>query len=681
MTRRVLTISFSLFLVSAMMGSFPIPGTDSVSIPSSPSSGDGTQLESPLPSMMTAASIIGDTAATITTTDEASSINGNEALSSASALSASSLSAPATTDPDVIKITMSESPIAALSGLHRAIVSPPLAGKQVGSAPQPQKRDAAAQSATSFAFGLPLQLGQQYQQLVGQQGWMPSQGGQQQWHPPQQGGQQWWLNQGGQQRGSQQWYFQQGGQQGQQHGKPYKKRAIAFDTPAPTTSNSTPPTYRMSALVCNVDVAVRGLLHCSDNQNYYTLEQPTNPVNFADPHSPPAWLPTAPFLGTSSRPLNKRTVTYSQPQSQGAMSASLEQGPGAFDTLSGDFLIPSAYQPATPKGVHPQGWFRHPQPYGPTKQFDFGNIVGERGATPEGWSNRPEAHASQPQAKYKQEEDSKVSKRSVGESAAVTQAGATSSTSDRQAAADAALRATADGRSSGGLDTGNLNKWSGGGGHYGGGDDWSSSRYGKAKKGSGKKWIKRSDDGDVGDDGDDGNDCNGSDDIDKMFKWSGGSGSQWGAGGGHGGGWNYSPSGYGNTNKPGSSWDDSWSPGSGSGKKWYKRQIGPNFGVGLGGVSRGGLGRGAYVVGNNSPTIPVPIDVQLLWDGSNVNVVTPAGIPAGLGGPSGLGGSDSGNIAPSSAVGGSTISVPINVDALVYPDGQMQVFPSEANGI
>ncbi|KAF9121616.1 hypothetical protein BGW39_010398 [Mortierella sp. 14UC] len=655
MTRRLLTISFSLFLVSAMMGSFPIPGTNSVSIPSSSSV---SHLESPLPSSTAAVSIAANTIAALaagtgTSTDATPAINSTEALSSASPLSASSINAPATSDPNVIRILKSENPTAASSGFYRASISLPLEAKQPGGSPQPKKRDATAQTATPSAFGRPPQQGQQYQQwqqLGGQQGaWTPSQGSQQQWYPLQQGGQQWWIDQGGQQQqqspplqsspsqqggqqwgGGQQWYSQQGGQQGQQLGKPYskpiKKRAITVGTSTPTmgaTSNTAAPhTYRMSALVCNVDTAVRGLLHCSDNQDYYTLEQPANPANSADPRNRPAWPPTAPFVGTGTRPLNrpvmKRAVTYSQPQAQGALPAGVEQGRGAFDTLSSNFFTPSAYHTTTPEGVAPQGWFRHPQPY----------------------ASQPQSQ-TQPQVESQQEEGAKVSKRNAEEAtAAANQAGAAS----QAAAVDAALCAAAESRSRDGFDTGNLSKWSGGGSGGGSydGDDWPSSHYGKGKKGSGKKWNKRS---------------GGGGDIEDLTKWSGSSGSEWGSGEGY---------------------DGDWGSPSDSDKKWYKRQVGSGFGPAGAGAGRGGPG-GAYVVGNNNPAIPVPIDVQLLWDGSNVNVVTPSGVPAGPGGPGGLGGP--GGIAPSSSTGGPVIPVPINVDALVYPDGQMQVFPSGAGGI
>ncbi|KAF9549414.1 hypothetical protein EC957_003803 [Mortierella hygrophila] len=268
MTRGLLTISFSLFLVSAMMGAFPIPGTNSVSIPS------GTILESPSsPPLSSAISIATDDgviAGTRVTTPSSSTDSATPQLTNVT--KSVNAAPPGAGSPELIKILRSEAltskvpPTTASSGFSRTSASP-LTVKQPNGASQKRAADSP------------------------QQKWTPSQGQQgQQWYPSQgQQGQQWYSSQGqqGQQRypsQGQQWHPSQG-QQGQgrdqQLGQPYtiQKRAAA------TAPQGGSPTYRMSALVCNLDTTTRGLIHCSDNKDYYTFEQPSNPANSADPRN------------------------------------------------------------------------------------------------------------------------------------------------------------------------------------------------------------------------------------------------------------------------------------------------------------------------------------------------------------------------------------------------------------
>ncbi|GJJ77793.1 hypothetical protein EMPS_10152 [Entomortierella parvispora] len=109
-----------------------------------------------------------------------------------------------------------------------------------------------------------------------------------------------------------------------------------------------------------------------------------------------------------------------------------------------------------------------------------------------------------------------------------------------------------------------------------------------------------------------------------------------------------------------------WQSGSGSNYGGYgksggyksKRQLAP-------------AASGSGGPGDQSNVIPVPIDIGLMWDGTNM-VPVPSGSSSPLplgggGGPSaegGPGGSDS-----------QVIPVPINVNTLVYPNGQMVVVP------
>ncbi|KAG0378536.1 hypothetical protein BGX24_003569 [Mortierella sp. AD032] len=675
-----------------MMGTFPIPGTNSVSIPSG-----SALLETPASSSVV-------TLAADSTAAAAAPTNTTEEELPSSPLGASSISKPppagAAADPELIKILKSEglaseipTLLPASSGFYKSSATPLTARQPRGS---PQKREATIQTASPSAFGRPpQQQGQQgqYQQWQqwGQQGgggWSPSQGGggQGQWYP-QQGGQQW---SGGGQGQQPQWYPPQqgGGQQwaavGPQVGKPYKpiqKRAITVGTSTPTmgtasaplppplpqsaadpTYPSSSPTFRMLALACNIDTTVRGLLHCSDGQNYYALEQPPNPSNSADPRN-------RGIFGPNHKPLMKRAVTYTEPQGQG--------------------------QPQAQGATIPEAWFRRPQPYGSTQQAAASSGAGAD-ATPEAWFRRPQPYSSQPQETQSQ---AQVSKRAEAVNAWSSGAGAASSAGNQAASSSSAAasnQAAASRIAAGagaahqhvGFDVGNLSKWSGG---SGGSHDGSTSHYGKGKPGhgsggSGKKWNKRGD-------------------VEELRKWSGG-----GGGGGNYGGddWSshsgkgtpgYGPGGSGKKwskrdaeelNKwsggSGSGWtshssgggggDDSDSPSSGYEKMsnfgWHKRQVGP-------GASYGGAGGrpGKFVVGANNPVIPVPIDVQLLWDGANVNLVTPSGTTAGTTAGPGVPGDPSG--IPST--GGPAIPVPINVDTLVYPDGQMQVFPSGTGGI
>jgi hypothetical protein len=176
------------------------------------------------------------------------------------------------------------------------------------------------------------------------------------------------------------------------------------------------------------------------------------------------------------------------------------------------------------------------------------------------------------------------------------------------------------------VDLSDLSKWSGPG--YNGGTGGDSNWGGKSRSSGYGKWKRV--------DHDEGN----------LSKWSG--------------------SGYGSSGSGGGSDDWShWGQGGGKGgKKWSKRQA-----------------PGAYGRGGNTAAIPVPIDIGLVWDGSKVNLVPPpsshsAG-PSGPGGPApGVGGIPAGSI----VVGADApaIPVPINVDALVYPDGQMQIFPLDS---
>ncbi|KAG0056343.1 hypothetical protein BGZ83_005462 [Gryganskiella cystojenkinii] len=140
-----------------------------------------------------------------------------------------------------------------------------------------------------------------------------------------------------------------------------------------------------------------------------------------------------------------------------------------------------------------------------------------------------------------------------------------------------------------------------------------------------------------------------------------GSYSGWKSGSGSYSGWK-SGSGYGSGHGGGGSgsWGGSYGGGKHGGSGYKKRQLvnpgGPITGTG------GGPGSGSVVT--------VPIDIGLLWDGTNV-VPVPAGgsFPAGPGPASitsgdGPGGSDQ------------VIPVPIKIDTLVYPDGHIKVIPS-----
>ncbi|KAG9066122.1 hypothetical protein KI688_001341 [Linnemannia hyalina] len=273
MTRGLLTISFSLFLVSAMMGTFPIPGTNSVSIPS------GTLLDSPsLPPSSSAISVATDDgviAGTKITTPSSSADNATPQLTNIT--NSVNAAPPGAGSPELIKALRNEAltsmvpPTIASSGFSRTSASP-LTAKQANGAPQKRAADSPQQKWT------PSQ-GQQGQQ------WYPSQGQQgQQWYPSQgQQGQQWYPSQGQQ---GQQWYQQQGQGRDQQLGKPYTIQKRAASTfAAATAPQGGSPTYRMSALVCNLDTTTRGLIHCSDNKDYYTLDQPPNPANSADPRN------------------------------------------------------------------------------------------------------------------------------------------------------------------------------------------------------------------------------------------------------------------------------------------------------------------------------------------------------------------------------------------------------------
>ncbi|KAF8943095.1 hypothetical protein BGZ47_005808 [Haplosporangium gracile] len=685
MTRRLLTISFSLFLVSAMMGTFPIPGTNSVSIPPS-----GTLLESPSSSsssstisVATDAEAVAGTGATTTPTTAAAA----DITPQLTNVIESSNTPPGAESPGLIEILRDESstskiPTAMSSGFYKSGVSPPSGSKQPGS---PQKR--AEQQEQMWRKWSPSQdqgqQGQQwYQQGQGQgQQWYPSQGQQvQQWY--QQGqdqGQQWYPSQGQQGQQGQwyqegpQWYQQQGQGRGQQLGKPYtaQKRAIAASTLAPimdsmgiaaTAPQGGSPTYRMSSLVCNLDTTTHGLIHCSDYKDYYTLGQPANPANSADPRNRP-WStgsssPAGQGANTGSGPaaaiVKKRAVTT---QGVGYQSSST----GTPVTLP-DGVIALA--------VDSQGWFRHPQPYGAQPY----------GAQPYGAQPRPQARAqTQFQAQTQQ---AQVYKRQVAGAAAAAAADATNQAAASIVAANHANAIAAaihrqhgsglgSTSSSGNVDLDNLSKWSGSG-YTGGseGGDWygkdGSTGYGKAWTG-GKKWKRE--------DFDEGN----------WSKWSG-----TGAGPGYGGRDEWSHYGKagkkwgkrvdldeGNLSKWSggrSSYGDDWSHyGKGGssgydkgGKKWNKRQV---FGAAAGGP--GDYGRGV-----NTGAIPVPIDVGLVWDGNSVNLVPPPS-SRGAGSPSGPVPGAGGIPADATVVGGDSpaIPVPINVDALVYPDGQMQIFP------
>ncbi|KAF9142153.1 hypothetical protein BGX30_003274 [Mortierella sp. GBA39] len=272
------------------MGTFPIPGTNSVSIPA------GTLLESPSsPPLSSAISLATDgevIAGTRITTPSSSADNDTPQLTNVT--KSVNAAPPGAGSPELIKVLRSEAltskvpPTTASSGFSRTSASP-LTAKQPASAPQKRVADLPQQKWTPSQS----QQGQQWYPSQGQQGqqWHPSQGQQgQQWYPSQgQQGQQWYPSQGQQNQWDQQgqqWYQQQVQGRDQQLGKPYtiQKRA-ASTLAAATAPQGGSPTYRMSALVCNLDTTTRGLIHCSDNKDYYTLEQPPNPANSTDPRN------------------------------------------------------------------------------------------------------------------------------------------------------------------------------------------------------------------------------------------------------------------------------------------------------------------------------------------------------------------------------------------------------------
>ncbi|KAF9155554.1 hypothetical protein BG015_009427 [Linnemannia schmuckeri] len=635
-----------------MMGTFPIPGTNSVSIP--PSS---ALLELPSSSSSSSA---------VSVATDAGAIAGTGVTTAPTATTAADITAqltnvtesintpPGAESPELIKVLRSEGstsklPTAMSSGFYRSGVS--LSGSRQPELPQ--KR--AEQQEQKWQKWSPSQgQGQQGQQWY-QQG--QGQGRGQQWYLSQGQGQQWHPSQGQQGQQGQQWYQQQGQGRGQPLVKPYtiQKRAITASTSTPimgsigiaaTAPKSDSPTYRMSSLICNLDTTTRGLIHCSDYKDYFTLEQPANPANSADLHN-------RPWSTGSSSPAGHGANTGSSPATAIVKKrAATTQGVG--------YQSGSIGTPAAPTGdvsalaVDPQGLFRRPQPYGGQSQ--------------------PQAQAW-PQSQDQAQKAQVYKRQATGAAAAAAadatnQAAVASIVAANQANAIAAAIHRQHGlglgstSSSGNVDLDNLSKWSGSG-YTGGseGGDWygkgGSTGYGKAG-GGGKKWKRK--------DFDEGN----------LSNWPGA-----GAGPSYGGRDEWSH--YGKGNKKwgkrvdldegnlskwsggGSGYSDDWSHYGKGGKKWSKRQV-------LGATVNG---QGGYGRGGNTGAIPVPIDVGLVWDGNSVNLVPPPS-SRGVGGPGGPVPGAGGIPADVTVVGGDSpaIPVPINVNALVYPDGQMQIFPS-----
>ncbi|KAG0274144.1 hypothetical protein BGZ96_004467, partial [Linnemannia gamsii] len=416
-----------------MIGTFPIPGTNSISIPSN------TALE--VPSSSSSISVASDSTAvaeagtTTTPTDNLAS-NMTESINAPSYESINDFRSKDlhlnSEDPLLLL------PKTASSGLYRASVSP-LTFKQPSGSP-PQKRAASTES-------------QQQQQQ--QQKWSPSQSQGQQWYPPQGQRQQWYPSQGQQGYPSygEQWYSAQGqqGQQwyqqgqgcGQQIGKPYtfqKRGVISTSTAAP--QGGSPPPYRMSALVCNQYTSTRGLIHCSDNKDYHTLEQPPNPANSADPrnHSWPsssAVGQAATGAGPAAAILRKRAVA-----AQGVNVPTAP--PGGVSALGSD----------------PQGWLRRSQPYG---------------AQPKG--QNPQISQRQAGAGAATAAAADMSNQAAAASTAASSASAANAAAaanQANAIAAAIHRQHGGSVSSENFDVGNLSKWSDSEytGGFGGGSDW-----------------------------------------------------------------------------------------------------------------------------------------------------------------------------------------------------------------
>ncbi|KAF9325329.1 hypothetical protein BGZ91_002462, partial [Linnemannia elongata] len=377
--------------------------------------------------------------------------------------------------------------------------------------------------------------------------------------------------------------------------------------------------------------------------------QPPNPANSADPRNRPwsAGTGTTPAgqgnaaTGPAAAILRKRAVT---PQGVGYQRTSIGSPaapPGGVSTLEAD----------------PQGWFRRPQPYGPQPQ--------------------PQNQAqSQPQFQQAQVYKRQAAGAAVAAASDSTnQASAASLTNQANAAAAAAIlnqaAAASAARQGGHPDLGNLSKWSdsrynggnwhGKGGSTGYGKDWKRSDH---DEGILSKWSQAGAASGYGSDGRDewSHYGKGEKKWNKREGFDEGNLSKWsGSGSGYGGDGGDDWSRYG---KGGNS--DYGKGGKGDKKTWHKRQVpGP---------------AGAY--GRPNPgAIPVPIDVGLVWDGNSVNLVPPPSSRSGSGGPGGPEGpvpGVGGIPAGATVVGANSpaIPVPINVNALVYPDGQMQIFPS-----
>ncbi|KAF9099397.1 hypothetical protein BGX29_007148 [Mortierella sp. GBA35] len=770
MTRRLLSISFSLFLVSALMGTFPVPATHSVSIPTGAVLSDSA----PVPAKTTA---IPATIATIKPVPAAAT-NMTEAMAPSSSSSAAAA-------PELIRTLKGEGladkdrpvPLAPSSGLYKTIVPPSSATANEAS---PQKRAQTGQQSGQQWWQQSAQ--QQWspppQQQQGQQWYPPQQQGQGQWHPPQQQ-QQWYPPQQ-----QQQWYPPQQQQQWQHQDRPsqpwqpsakqqkqIQKRAAAVGAPttptdtsasAPSSASSSAqggagtPTYRLSALVCNYDTKTRGLLHCSDGQDYYTLQQPPNPANSVDPRNR-AWSSSAASGQTSSsvpapgaRTLRKRAVNalppdgivgddgynvqisnaYAIPQagqgqasSQGWFRRSQPYArPGQASTLrkrtvnvQGQLMAAGGAEGQS--AANTQGWFRRPQPYAqpgqptasaaaadvprrgataiPEWYFQLpkpgvpsgqpttpagatGGGVGAKGtpvaAVPEAWFRRPQPYDHQGTAASQSQAQTQVmnlNKRSIG-AAAAAQAQAMARVQSQTQVMRNIKRATGPTAFSGGAGAGSAAATAAA--------NQAQAQAGQAQAQANEAQVAAIS---VADPVQHTHDHQGgltagggagslASDSGDWSKYSG-SGSNWGGGhcgkkgwGGDYGDWSkYSDSGSDWGGKK--EWDDGWSharKGKGEGgkpKHWNKRQV--------------GNGPGGPAGASGRTSIPVPIDVGLIWDGTNVNLVppTPGSVPLGSGGLGGLG--RPGGPGGAGGAGGTAIPVPINIDTLVYPDGQMEMLP------
>ncbi|KAF9924602.1 hypothetical protein FBU30_005450 [Linnemannia zychae] len=587
MTRRILTISLSIFMVSAMAG-YPIPIVDSVTIPSSTLSGSPSSsvaISMGFPAADTT-SIGGNNPQTPTTSAAVVATTNIVSPSSSFLSDTSSDKYPA--DPKLVNAPRPDDPASTTPQfVNRVTVPSRMDYNQPG---RIQKRDTVSQpQVLSPVFSPPSQ---QYHQQ-----W-------QQWDPIQQQ-----SNQG-----------LHAFQEPPPSAQPYTFQRRATSVPIATTPvASLPPISGMSAIVCNHDTTSHGLLHCSDNNDYTLLDVSINPANTAN-------------LNKHS----KREVT-SQSVNSGRYS-------GSIVSPSGGYFIPSAYlSPINPvalgKSPYAQRGSESPDELHNSQSY----------AQFETLSRSP----NQDQAQYQQQQ-TKIIKRaepgtdwSNGDDLTTIMAGnkagkdvSTSSISTSSAATNV--------RQHGGLshsDAETLNKYSSGSGYgYGNwGDEWRAGNGGKSwSSRKGKKWNKRTD-------------TNVDDRVDNTVVDTHNLGTYFDSG----------PVGkyYGHN------WYKDNGSGYGAGKQWNKRQL-------LGGVGPStaiGFGRSGIAFTGSHSAVPVPINIGLIWDGSNVNLVPSgsAAAPNESGGMSGIG-------PLASIVGGNepAIPVPINIDALVYPDGQISITPS-----